>query len=330
MDGRIPATGVLMGSHQVGPAGVFYRNQGEFLWKIPVMNGEGKTSICLFGAHPVRIDGQPFCLGISGSTEKLFQYLLVHAGTESRREYLAELFWGRSSPARQRSALNSAIFRIRQHLVDVEGVELVCSGPVVVLQVAASIPMDARDFTRIVHSVSIEKPMSQAMADELHVTLNACSASFMDGVSADWVLTERERMFNLQIRGLIILMHWLGQEGRYEDALEVGRSLLAADPARESAQCEVMWLYVLNGQRAQALRQYQEFHAWLESELDIEPMPETRALYEYIRTDLGIVNTKLSDQVEDIQTQRAAFNKLLGNIGRFRRDLYATLISASR
>lgn len=294
------------------------------------MNGEGKTSICLFGAHPIRIDGQPFRLGISGSTEKLFQYLLVHAGTESRREYLAELFWGRSSPARQRSALNSAIFRIRRHLAGVDGVELVCSGPVVVLRIAPSVPVDARDFTRIVHSVSFEEPMSQALADELHETLDACSAPFMDGVSSDWVLAERERLFNLQIRGLTILMHWLGQEGRYEDALEVGRSLLAADPARESAQCEVMWLYVLNGQRAQALRQYQEFSAWLEDELDIEPMPETRALYEYIRSDLGTLNRTLSDQAEDMHSQRHAFDKFLGSIGRFRRDLYATLISVSR
>lgn len=294
------------------------------------MIGEGKTSICLFGAHPIRIDGQPLCLGISGSTEKLFQYLLVHAGTESRREYLAELFWGRSSPARQRSALNSAIFRIRKHLAGVDGVDLVCNGPVVVLRIAPTVPVDARDFTRIVHSVSIEDPMSQARADELHKTLNACSAPFMDGVSSDWVLTERERLFNLQIRGLTILMHWLGQEGRYEDALEVGRSLLAADPARESAQCEVMWLYVLNGQRAQALRQYQECSAWLEEELDIEPMPETRALYEYIRSDLGVVSTAVPAEAGDMHLQRNAFDKFLGSIGRFRRDLYATLISVSR
>ena len=288
---------------------------------------ERETSICLFGAYPIRVDGQPYHLGISGSTEKLFQYLLVHLGTECRREYLADLFWRKSSPGRQRSALNSAIFRIKQQLVEIDGVDLISSGPVVVLQIGPSVSMDARDFTDIVHSISPEEPICEAMVDRLHKALNSCAAPFMDGVNADWVLTERERLFNLQIRGLTILMHWLGQKCCYEDALEIGRSLLAADPAREAAQCEVMWLYVLNGQRAQALRQYLDFRSWLECELDIEPMPETRALYEYIRSDLGVRNTGSSSQADELLTHRNAFNNLLGTIERSRRDLYDRLIS---
>jgi DNA-binding SARP family transcriptional activator len=125
-------------------------------------------------------------------------------------------------------------------------------------------------------------------------------------------------------------MHWLGQQRRYEDALDIGRRLLAADPARETAQCEVMWLYVLNGQRAQALRQFQEFRCWLKRELDIEPMPETRALYDHIRLELNAgrsrKTTQLSDS-EEKEARRASFNLLLGAIERSRRELYKVLSS---
>jgi DNA-binding SARP family transcriptional activator len=152
----------------------------------------------------------------------------------------------------------------------------------------------------------------------------------MDGVTAEWALTERERLFNVQIRGLTLLMHWLGQKRTYEDALEIGRRLLAADPARESAQCEVMWLYVLNGQRAQAIRQYHWFRAWLQRELDIDPMAETTALYDHIRLELDAVRLGKAERpasADKAEARRASFNLLLGAIERSRRDLYEVLSS---
>lgn len=294
------------------------------------MNMHGETCLCLFGSYPVRVNGQPYHLGISGPTEQLFQYLLVHLGKETRREYLAELFWRGSSAARQRSALNSAIFRIKKQLADVEGVEVVCDGPAVFLSHADTVKVDVCELTESVHAISRIENISAALADRLYQSLDACNAPFLDGVTSDWVLTERERLFNIQIRGMTILMHWLGQQRRYEDALEIGRRLLAADPARESKQCEVMWLYVLNGQRAQALRQYLEFRRWLKHELDIEPMPETRALYEHIRLELNGARIGKPSQLSTIdekETRRASFNVLLDAIEQSRRDLYKMLSS---
>jgi DNA-binding SARP family transcriptional activator len=292
------------------------------------MNRRNGTAICLFGAYPVRVDGQPHRLGMSGATERLFQYLLVNAGRESRREYLADLFWRRSSAARQRSALNSAIWRIKRQIREVPGLELFCDGPAVFLHIDASVPVDACRLTDIVRSIAPGDALDDGLAERLYLALNDCEAPFMDGVTADWVLTERERLFNVQIRGLTILMHWLGQKRRYEDALEIGRRLLAADPARESAQCEVMWLYVLNGQRAQAIRQYHWFRNWLKRELDIEPMAETKALYDHIRQELDAARPGHAGRAaapDEVEARKASFNRLLGAIERSRRDLYEVL-----
>ncbi len=109
-----------------------------------------KTSICLFGVHPVRISGVPFYVGISGATEKLFQYLLINAGKETRREYLAELFWRRSSPERQRSALNSAIWRIKQQLRSIEDIDIACYGSTVYMQISPNVNIDTRNLSEIV------------------------------------------------------------------------------------------------------------------------------------------------------------------------------------
>ena len=296
------------------------------------MNGRSATSICLFGAYPVRVDGQPCHLGISGRTEQLFQFLLLNLGHETRREYLADLFWRDSTAERQRSALNSAIWRIKRQLRDIEGIDLCCDGPAVSLQIEDWVEMDARELTEAVRAVASGGEMNDQAALRLRRALDACAAPFMDGVTSDWVLTERERLFNLQIRGMTLLMHWLGQQRNYEEALEIGRRLLAADPARESAQCEVMWLYVLNGQRAQAIRQYKWFCAWLRKELDIEPMPETRALYDYIRREPGTDRAGIRDlpvRPAELESRRSSFNTLLGAIERSRRDLYEVLSSQS-
>ena len=288
------------------------------------------TSICLFGAYPVHVGGRPCRLGISGSTERLFQFLLVNSGKVSRREFLAELFWRGSSPDRQRSALNSAIWRIKRKIRDIDGLELHCDGAVVYLHIDHRVRVDAFELADVVRSIPADQPMSDEMAERLYRALDACDASFMDGVTSSWVLTEREQFFNIKNRGLALLMHWLGQKRRYEEALEIGRRLLAADPARESAQCEVMWLYVLNGQRAQAIRQFQEFRAWLKAELDIEPMPETLVLYDHIRLGLDSARskpTRSASTVNTSQSRRSSFNSLLGAIEQSRRDLYEALSS---
>jgi hypothetical protein len=63
-----------------------------------------------------------------------------------------------------------------------------------------------------------------------------------------------------------------------------------------------MWLYVLNGQRPQALRQFEAFRRQIAREMNVAPMAETRALAEYIRrgsdlqVDFGVLRDLASDE----------------------------------
>jgi len=130
------------------------------------------------------------------------------------------------------------------------------------------------------------------------------------------------------MRGLTQLMHWYGDCRRYEDALEVGRRLIMGDPFREAVQIDVMWLYVLNGQRVSALKHYQTYQSLLKRELSIEPMTETRALYDHIRCDMngrerkpGRAKVDASDPAE--QSKRIDF--ILESIELSRREIYQTL-----
>jgi hypothetical protein len=80
-----------------------------------------------------------------------------------------------------------------------------------------------------------------------------------------------------------LLAHgWAGRQ-QWDAAISHARRWLALDPLHEPAQRLLMQLYVGAGDRAAAIRQYQECVNVLHEELGIEPEPETTALFEAIR-----------------------------------------------
>lgn len=243
-------------------------------------------SVTLFGSTLLRDDGQPLDLGLKGTTIELLWYLVANAGHVVRRECVADRFWQNSSTDRQRSALNSAIWRISKKLPLHPGLRLNATDTTLGMTIGASVPVDARELCAAVREGCGPEGMTRPAAARLKAALAATEAPFMDGLYADWTLAERERMSNVRIRGMIALMHWYGGNRDYEDALEIGRGLLYEDPFREAVQIDMMWLYVLNGQRVRAIKQYETFAALLRTELSIEPMRETQALYVHIRNEL--------------------------------------------
>jgi DNA-binding SARP family transcriptional activator len=74
-------------------------------------------------------------------------------------------------------------------------------------------------------------------------------------------------------------MHIAAARADLKAAIGHGRRILAEDPLRESMHREVMRLCLRDGQRAEALRQFAECRRILDHELQVEPMPETLALY---------------------------------------------------
>ncbi|WP_456727221.1 bacterial transcriptional activator domain-containing protein [Bradyrhizobium sp. USDA 3397] len=116
---------------------------------------------------------------------------------------------------------------------------------------------------------------------------------FLDGEDDCWVLEEREALHCVYVRALTELMRWTAEQDRFEDALAYGRRILACDPTRETIQRWVMLLYVLNGQRGEAVRQYDRCHHALLDTCDVEPMPETTKLAAMIRS--GELLTRLPE-----------------------------------
>ena len=98
----------------------------------------------------------------------------------------------------------------------------------------------------------------------------------------DWIMPERERLKQVYLDMLEHLIRRNEADQNYAAALSLAQGLLQRDPLREEVQRHVMRLHVLNGDRAAALRAYQNCVTVLQRELGVEPGPVTRQVYEQL------------------------------------------------
>ena len=127
------------------------------------------------------------------------------------------------------------------------------------------------------------------------------TTDLLEGFYDEWAVRERERLRGLYLDSLVRLMRYYAEHGNYTEGLARGQQILICDPLREEIHRDVIRLFLANGQRAQAIRQYEQCREVLLAELGIPPMPETRELYAEIVPSSGrqpsapIVNRRLSD-----------------------------------
>jgi DNA-binding SARP family transcriptional activator len=97
----------------------------------------------------------------------------------------------------------------------------------------------------------------------------------------DWTSAERERLQLLALGTMTTLASLLIERSPLE-SIRLTQHVLAADPVWEDAYRVQMRAYLAQGNRPLALRTYQQCVGMLQSELGVEPLPETQQLYQQI------------------------------------------------
>lgn len=93
----------------------------------------------------------------------------------------------------------------------------------------------------------------------------------------DWVAIERERFRQARLHTLETVCLALMEDRRYGEAVEVGLTAVAAEPLRESAHRAVMRIHLAEGNRGEALRQYDHCRRLL-GRLGLRPSPDMEEL----------------------------------------------------
>lgn len=210
--------------------------------------------------------------------------LSAHANCGLRRDGIVEAVFSDLGTGRALAALNTGLWRIKALIAGHDGIEIETIDDIVRLNLSPPARIDTLELARAVAAANAagDRMLDEARRRALCASVDAHRGEFLEGYSDHWALPFRERYAAIVIEALTLLMRDAAETGAVERALCYGREILALDPFREGTQCEVMWLYMKNRQRVQAIRQFRQLETLLRDELGIEPMAETRAVYDRI------------------------------------------------
>ena len=106
----------------------------------------------------------------------------------------------------------------------------------------------------------------------------ALSRDFLPGWYEDWVLLESEDWRQLRLHALEALAGRLTAAGRFGEAALAAHGAIRADPLRESARACLIRVHLTEGNRSEALREFERFSHILKAELGLTPTPQLRRL----------------------------------------------------
>lgn len=219
----------------------------------------------------------------------LFTYLALHHRKQHSRESLADLFWPNSQAASARKRLRTELWLTRKFL-DAEIPDPGCitvSNSNIGLNPEADIWLDVAELEESLKPFEGPGAPSGEDGHRLERAAALYRGDLLEGRYDDWCLEARE---HLKTRFVNALERWMAlcrKLGRNRSAIECGRLILRQDPLAEPTHRRLMACYFENGDRVAALRQFQRCAEVLKAELDIEPMFETRHLYQQIKDHRG-------------------------------------------
>lgn len=209
--------------------------------------------------------GAPVSLPLGA--QRVLAFLALH-DRPVPRALVAGTLWQDTTERRAGANLRSALWRLNQ-----PGLRLVVA-EVSSLSLARHVGVDIRRVEELAHRL-----LNRSIrCEEIDRPVHSLGGDFLPDWPEDWVLIERERFRQLRLHALEVLCEQLTLAGRFGQAVDAGLAAVAGEPLRESAHRCVIKAYLAEGNRGEALRQYELYRRLAHTELHVAPSPGMRAL----------------------------------------------------
>jgi DNA-binding SARP family transcriptional activator len=106
----------------------------------------------------------------------------------------------------------------------------------------------------------------------------------LPGWSEEWLEPTREHLRQARLHALESICIELSNLGHFGRAVEVCLAAVAVEPLRDTSQRELIRLYLAEGNRVEALRQFDSYRTLMADELGLGPAPEIASMVEQIRS----------------------------------------------
>ena len=277
------------------------------------------TVRCLGGLE-IRLGERQLCDFESHKVKALFAYLAVQRKRSFSREHLAALLWPDRPDKAARRNLRQAIYNLKSALAhDGAAAPILTPGSELQIDPELDCWLDVEAF-----EAAQRQGRSGGVVDPHYLTAAAAlyRGDFLAGFNLKdspdfefWQLAQQERLRDRAVETLRTLVDSYLSRGEFRLGLQYARRLVAVDPLSEEAHRYLIRLYALNGQRSRALAQYEDLCDTLSRELGVEPLEETRGLYEAVLTD--------KDSIQPEVEESRGIGPLIPLVGR--QDSYARL-----
>lgn len=205
--------------------------------------------------------------------------LLAYLAVESRfhrRDQLFALFWPELSAAQARQALRQALYFLRrelgEHVVANRGAEEIGIAP-------GALRCDVAEFLELLALGELEDALALYRGDLL-------AGFFVADASAEleqWLDATRGQLSARAVDAAWTLADADARDGRLTEAARWARLAARLAPLDERSLQRLVSLLDRQGDRAGALRAYNDFAERLRTELEVEPSCETRAMIDGVR-----------------------------------------------
>ncbi len=210
----------------------------------------------------------------------IFVYLAVQGGRGVAKDRLIELFWpGRQTRSAEKN-FHPTLSYVRAALKDA------VAGPVVTvadglygIDPGLAVTVDVRRFEARLAEAASAKGKTEALR-LLEEALNLYRGDFLGDRYENWAEDLRTRLALRYETALADTADLQFDARDYHRALNLYRQLLERNPYREEIHAKAMMCYHHVGDRRAVRDQFQRLEALLRRELDVDPLPETRSLYE--------------------------------------------------
>lgn len=278
--------------------------------KCSIIETMSKLTLSLLGPFHATINEQRVTNFPTDKIRALLAYLAVEADKPHRRSALATLLWPEYSDSVALRNLRQSFHRLRQTFDKVDAtltpVLFTTTRQTLMLNSEALI-LDVYKFQQRLNVVAAHDHTTlhdcESCLTKLQDVITDASGEFLQGFSVEgaigfdeWQTMRREQFHQQRAETLRQLIGTHEQRQEYGVMHGFAAQLLTLEPWREDVHQWAMRALALNGQRSEALAQYEQCSAVLATELGVAPTDTTTELYEQIRrgeltpVNLPIVN----------------------------------------
>jgi len=193
-----------------------------------------------------------------------------------RRSVLADALWPALSERRALAGLRSAIYRLN---APAPGLIVVANGGS--LELAPGLLIDLREAITLARNLA----RTSVIPADIGAIVQLLSRELLPDWEQDWIEPEREHFRQLRLRALDTLAASLTRAGRLAEAVEVAQTALSVEPLSETAELALISAFVVEGNEALAVREYESFRRRLWRDLRLRPSAELDRLRERARVE---------------------------------------------